>query len=75
MSKKNTQIEALTQAYKEIKTLEGELQKKFLEVSRLTSQLLTMTELINAQKKLIAEIHKRQWARRLFKKYSLKLKR
>ena len=74
MSKKNTQIEALTQAYKEIKTLEGELQKKFLEVSRLTSQLLTMVELIDAQKILIVELHNRDLLRRFRKWYKLKLK-
>lgn len=75
MTKKNTQIEALTQAYKEIKTLEGDLQKKFLENSKLTKQILTLVELIDAQKRLLAEVYKRDILGRFRKWYKLKLKR
>lgn len=75
MSKEKTQIEALTQAYKEIKTLEGELQKKFLENSSQQRQILTLAELIDAQKRLLAEVYKRDVLGRFRKWYKLKLKR
>lgn len=68
MNKKNTQITALTKAYDEIKTLERQLEQKHIECSKQTSQILTLVELVDAQKKLLAEIHKRDIYTR-FKKW------